>query len=767
MNNRVPCALFVAIFLTSSLALAQTNKKAVQVAPPQAAPAKAGVKDKAPLNSGAIADSASKALNQIASPGADYIPCRFTYGELRSLNAPEQVLTLSPADAESLVEKVTSTIQQQQVAGLISSELERELLIAITENTFVGLTPSQALQKIIEASVTAKSYAVKVTKDEQTSSQNMAPIFNSARDTIERLSRPLDVGCAMSVLSYNETSKAYGYIIANNYIAVQVVVRNLNRDQQFVLHDVEYSVNTDPAGTSGRFSSGRDKIIVRALASAEGSFDPRNMVVHGAQSAGALLTTLVPIFGGAIGAASAVYNGGFFPGLDKVWKDMSTDQLNLLNDSGFSSSSSSQTVVPKAGTSMFVTFIPSKQFENGWWTQSCVTSTPLGTISNNQIRALVPLTVGSKAETSSSSVPIEEALQACAFQAFKKYVAQRKAGDKAVKRSHDSGVTVVPGTLSAVDLALALPNDAEASEECKQVVLKNENNLTDMSSQDKANLAECAKPATLYASVPKRLFRHWNGNSVALFQELSTVVVAGMHIVDESALQPSLTSIDCTKDPVGTIVFPTPDAGSIACPVKGQNLAKVKSLRLRNADESGYTDGSVVPASGDDTTGTVTFNSSALHALDKTDYEVSAISTTGVETATTQVLHFDLLPYVAKTTPAALDANTPLLTIDGYHLDKVAEVHFYMTDPKSAAIFKVTLDTLPTDREVKITLNATELAKIGKTAADVKWSFILADTGKEVVAPTALKYTPASAPTPVAAAPVKPAKKKTGAAPHK
>ena len=78
------------------------------------------------------------------------------------------------------------------------------------------------------------------------------------------------------------------------------------------------------------------------------------------------------------------------PGLDKYWKDLSSDQLNLLNDTGFSSDVSEQTSVPVSGTVMFVTFIPSKQFEEGWWTQPCVDNTYIGTRDKNGFVKLIP-----------------------------------------------------------------------------------------------------------------------------------------------------------------------------------------------------------------------------------------------------------------------------------------------------------------------------------------------------------------------------------------
>jgi hypothetical protein len=113
-------------------------------------------------------------------------------------------------------------------------------------------------------------------------------VVDSARQSLASLERPTDVGCAMSILSYKETSLAYGYIIAQNYIAVQVIVRNLNKDEEFLLHDIEFAVNTDPAGDPGRFFSGRDKVIVRALSAAQQNLDPRNISIQAAQGVGSL-----------------------------------------------------------------------------------------------------------------------------------------------------------------------------------------------------------------------------------------------------------------------------------------------------------------------------------------------------------------------------------------------------------------------------------------------------------------------------------------------
>src|SRR5207245_1291168 len=90
-------------------------------------------------------------------------------------------------------------------------------------------------------------------------------VESARRNLAAAFQRPQDVGCAMSILSWNETRYAFGRIIANEYIGVQIVVRNLNDKQEFALHDAELSVDTDINGRYGRFYSGRDKLVVRGL----------------------------------------------------------------------------------------------------------------------------------------------------------------------------------------------------------------------------------------------------------------------------------------------------------------------------------------------------------------------------------------------------------------------------------------------------------------------------------------------------------------------
>ncbi len=128
---------------------------------------------------------------------------------------------------------------------------------------------------------------------------------------------------------------------------------------------------TSTAGL-GRFYSGRDQKIVRAISISQQAASVRNLVVNIAGAIGTIASAAQPFAPGAFKDATGVYNSGFLSALTKTWPDHSIDQLNLLNDVGFSASTDSKEIlVPKSGAAMFVMFVPAKQFEEGWWTQDC------------------------------------------------------------------------------------------------------------------------------------------------------------------------------------------------------------------------------------------------------------------------------------------------------------------------------------------------------------------------------------------------------------
>jgi hypothetical protein len=184
--------------------------------------------------------------------------------------------------------------------------------------------------------------------------------------------RPNDVSCSQSIFSFKEASDILGKRIANRYVVIQVVVRNLSEEFEFILHDVQAAVpeGKDPFEPS-HFRAGRDKLLARGVAAKGQSQDPRNLLMGG-------LDALSATAQGAASFASADFNlgtgvlGVLIPPLKRWFPDYTVDQLNRLNDLGFSASSSYKIVVPKSGSVPFVTFVPQEAYNKNpaKWTRA-------------------------------------------------------------------------------------------------------------------------------------------------------------------------------------------------------------------------------------------------------------------------------------------------------------------------------------------------------------------------------------------------------------
>lgn len=109
----------------------------------------------APAPGGASASAVSKigdaALATSPERGGDYIPCQFTFAELHSLHAPDLAVVLSPSAAEALVQRVINAAKDEMVKGDLDIEDFSELQERLSKESLAGLTPSQALAKVIRA----------------------------------------------------------------------------------------------------------------------------------------------------------------------------------------------------------------------------------------------------------------------------------------------------------------------------------------------------------------------------------------------------------------------------------------------------------------------------------------------------------------------------------------------------------------------------------------------------------------------------------------
>lgn len=333
---------------------------------------------------------------------------------------------------------------------------------------------------------------------------------------------------------------------------------------------------------------------------------------------GTLLTTVVPFADVTnLADAASAWNGALVPGIGKAWTDNTTDQIKLLDDIGFSSAMNQKTVVPKSGTVMFVMFVPSKPFQQGWWTQPCAETISSGVLFNPP--------------TSPPSRPVDS---------------DKKVGlelDQAYVNCHNPQN---PWTLEQATTDYPTSRGPQTYQRFK--------------------------------AVP---YKKWSPNADAIFEELAFSVVSGIHIQESSQTKPALTAVNCQEDKLGNVDFNKQANGAVSCDVTGQNLDQVPTLRLRNAQnplDSKTAEGSVT-VSGDSTAAKASFPLAQIGPLDQPAYKVYPVTKDSVEGAAGPTLHFALTAFVYPAEQSfdlsKLNGNGDV-PITGFHLDHVTQLQF-------------------------------------------------------------------------------------------
>jgi len=204
------------------------------------------------------------------------------------------------------------------------------------------------------------------------SKQVAGSVADSARAAINKTSPPTDIGCAYQILSWKDARLIFGRSVANEFIAIQVTVRNLNGNEEFIVHNAEFAVDSDINGAVGQYFEGVDKLGVEAYNNAGESLTARGIVGNSISAATTLLSTLQPIVAVAnFSNAVAAFNGGVPKGWAALEPDHQKEQLLMIANTGFSASDSLKTVVPKSSSATFFTWFPAKPFLQGWWLQTC------------------------------------------------------------------------------------------------------------------------------------------------------------------------------------------------------------------------------------------------------------------------------------------------------------------------------------------------------------------------------------------------------------
>jgi hypothetical protein len=546
---------------------------------------------------------------------------------------------------------------------------------------------------------TLKDATSQAAAPEGKSGQNQ--IAQAAQQAAAGFTRPQDVGCSMSILSYETTRYAFGDRVASEFIPIQIVVRNLNDQVEFLVHDAQVAVDDDINGRYGRYSPGTDKLTTRTFMLSAKDFSGRNLVINIAKGIGTILSSASIVYGASVKDAANVYSAGFINALLGVLPDHSTDQLNLLNDEGFSSYRTERTVVPKSGTAEFVIFVRSDQFQQGWWVQDCAEKINIKSEKTLQrdnpkasARCLGQLNLPNPDPrcltntTTNIGVDLADARRVCAHE----YNRSSKDGSPRSGCSSDSDA----GTAACEPQLVGIGTNDDITGDSAYFQPRN---------------------------VP---YKNWSPRAQAIFRELALAVVAGIHIQEQTAASPALTKIDCPMDSAGDVDFDKAENGNITCPLTGTSLDKLQSLTLKNAAQQ--TDpktasGTLDPASkGNATNRNVSFTLDSLGNLPAKQYEVfMETADGGAPVDGHKTLNFSGKPYLAPTgkpKPAQVDfadiqkSKTGVaVTLDGYHLDQVQSVDFASTETPPKTISKLPLASDSTANAAKVAITADSMKK--------------------------------------------------------
>jgi hypothetical protein len=506
------------------------------------------------------------------------------------------------------------------IAGRTGSSVESDLNGAVQSDIADPNAQSEASAAIKQAVTEATKASPSPAKDK---------VAGAAQATLATVQRPPDIFCSTTILSYETMRKAFGETMADEYLGVQVVVRNLNANQEFLVQSALFKVDSDINGRIGKYFTGVDKMTAREYMLASRDLGKRNLAVHVAQAAGSILSSVATFTGPGVKLASGGVNGGLISALTTVLPDHNTEQLKLIDDEGFSNSRTDRTVVPKSGTAEFVIFVSSKEFEEGWWTQDCA--------QNEVIRVT---------KSSQGPAPSDTQIASCI--------------------GNLNRATPDPKCVSA-EISIDL---GAAREVCEDALSKAGELVKGTDSTD----------STLEYYKPKGVdYQHWSGRSLSLFRELSLAVVAGTHVNESTDTTPSLTKIDCPVDDKGDLKLDS--AKTLTCSLTGTNLDKVAQLKLRNAqdktDIGTATGGVTTTTSGDSKSTSVGFQTADLQKLTASAYSVSTVTPAGVETETDQILHLSNGPSLTEVSPSPInqaDLLKKTVTLTGYMLDKLKNI---------------------------------------------------------------------------------------------
>jgi hypothetical protein len=279
-------------------------------------------------------------------PLRDYVPCTFAPADRDNFHALFNRGGKTAIEAARVaVNSSNLNPEQSAAAHQALDKLARQP--AVTLSNIAPLLGEQ----LQEAAATNRGF----TEQDQSAIGAVVKKTEEVAKYLEDLQTPKGIGCSNSVLTYDETRDIFGRRMANTYIAIQVTIRNLDPDHEFLLHDIQVAVDSD------RFFATRDKQVAAGVAELGQMFNPRNQVMRYVEgAASALGTAAVPVE--SIDFSNAVHGlSAFVPVLKGMFPDFTVAQVTRLANLGFTAGSLTY-VIPKSGSHSMVTFVPEKMF---------------------------------------------------------------------------------------------------------------------------------------------------------------------------------------------------------------------------------------------------------------------------------------------------------------------------------------------------------------------------------------------------------------------
>lgn len=321
-------------------------------------------------------------------PVGDQVPCLLTNKQNYSARglvspAPPTAANLLAQAADSKAAKIGIPKSEADAQVPVNVKAQKDTLTNFAQ-TLRQQYSSSSFDAVKRALPGIESAAVQSSVKDLSDPTQKAAATDAAQATLKQTAdtavaqmtttfqRPKDVSCSMSILSWDEAHKALGRTIADTYLAVQITVRNLDGNNEFLIQDAELAVDANSAQLS-RFQVSHEKELARGVLQYGQSYDRQHVFINIVDGIGTILGAVVAIPQPSIDAltgATGAYHAGLEPALHVLFPDLTTRNLNVLNDLAFSAASASRIVVPKSGSVPFVIFVPVKPLEQACWLQS-------------------------------------------------------------------------------------------------------------------------------------------------------------------------------------------------------------------------------------------------------------------------------------------------------------------------------------------------------------------------------------------------------------